>query len=91
MHFYLEEPYFEDALTQAAAVKSEDYYVNMMIAWFFATALYKNFDLACSYLVEGRLPAKVHNMAIRKAMESFRINSRQKDFLRTLRIKPKKG
>ena len=59
----------------------------MMQAWFFATALAKQWDTTLPYLTEKRLPVWVHNKTIQKAIESYRITAEQKDFLRTLKIK----
>lgn len=70
-----------------AAVRSEEYYVNMMLAWYFATALAKQYEPTLPYLTEQRLPRWVHNKTIQKAVESRRIAPAQKDFLRTLRRK----
>lgn len=87
MRFFLGEGFKEEYLYLAAAVKSEEYYVNMMLAWFFATALAKQYDAALNFLTEKRLPKWVHNKTIQKAVESYRITEEQKSFLRTLRIK----
>jgi len=70
-----------------AGIKSEEYYVNMMIAWYFATALCKKYDAAIPYLEERKLPEWVHNKTIQKAIESFRVTDEHKEYLRTLRIK----
>ena len=64
---------------------SEEYYVNMMIAWYFATALAKQWDSVISYLEERRLSPWVHKKTIQKAIESYRITQEQKNYLRTLR------
>ena len=70
-----------------AAVRSEEYYVNMMIAWYFATALAKQWDAALPYIEQKRLDAWTHNKAIRKSIESNRISPERKDYLRTLKVK----
>ncbi|MBO4327001.1 MAG: DNA alkylation repair protein [Clostridia bacterium] len=70
-----------------AAVRSDEYYVNMMIAWYFATALAKQYDAVLPYIEERRLDAWTHNKAIRKAIESRRISPEQKEYLRSLKIK----
>jgi protein-tyrosine-phosphatase/3-methyladenine DNA glycosylase AlkD len=69
-----------------AAVRSEDYYVNMMAAWYFATALAKQYGAVIGYLEERRLPVWTHNKTIQKAVESRRIPEERKIYLRTLRI-----
>ena len=70
-----------------AAVQSEEYYVNMMRAWYFATALAKQYGAVLPYLEQRRLDAWTHNKTIQKAVESFRITDAQKTYLKTLRIK----
>ncbi len=68
------------------AVQSEEYYVNMMRAWYFATALAKQYDTVLPYLEQRRLDTWTHHKTIQKAVESFRIGDEQKAYLRTLRI-----
>ena len=87
MKLFLDEDFDEDYLEQVASVKSDQYYVNMMIAWYFATALSKQYNSAVKYLTEKRLDAWVHNKTIQKAVESYRIPREIKDYLRTLKIK----
>ena len=87
MNFYLEENFKEEYLEAVSKINSDEYYVIMMQAWFFATALAKQYDSAIKYLEKGLLPKKVHNKTIQKAVESFRITKVQKDYLRTLRQK----
>lgn len=70
-----------------ASVKSGEYYVNMMIAWYFATALAKQYDTAIVYLKDVKLDKWVHNKTISKAIESYRVTESHKAYLRTLRIK----
>lgn len=74
-----------DYLDWAASVVSEEYYVNMMTAWYFATALAKQWDSTLPYLEEGRLPQWVHNKTIQKAVESCRITRSQKAYLKYLK------
>ena len=69
------------------AVQSEEYYVNMMRAWYFATALAKQYGAVLPYLEQRRLDVWTHNKTIQKAVESYRIADEQKAYLRTLRIK----
>ena len=75
----------KSAEEKTTAVKSEEYYVNMMIAWYLATALAKQWDLTIPYLEEKRLPEWVHKKTIQKAIESYRITPEQKAYLRSLR------
>ena len=86
MSHYLDEDFKEEYLDIVAKVKSKEYYVNMMIAWYFATALAKKWDSTISYIEENKLDKWVHNKTIQKAIESYRITDKQKDYLRTLKI-----
>ena len=70
-----------------AGVKSEEYYVNMMIAWYFATALAKRYDEVISFIEEKRLEKWTHNKTIQKAVESYRITQERKTYLKTLKVK----
>ena len=70
-----------------AAVKSEEYYINMMIAWYFATALAKQYDAVLPYLEEKKLDDWTHNKAIQKSVESYRITPEQKAYLKTLKVR----
>ena len=85
MRLYLEEDFSEEYLELVAGVRSEEYYVNMMIAWYFATALAKQWDVAIPYIEKHRLSDWVHRKTIQKAIESYRITDEQKRYLRTLR------
>ena len=87
MTWYLDESFFPECLAMVAAVDSEDYYVKMMVAWFFATALAKQYAAALPYLEQERLPVWIHNKTIQKAVESYRITPEQKIYLRSLRKK----
>ena len=86
MSLFLDERFSPEYMEAVASVKSDEYYVNMMIAWYFATALAKQYNAAIPYLTDRRLPAWTHNKAIQKAVESSRIDARTKEFLRGLRI-----
>lgn len=87
LEFYLGD-YFDAAqLALAASACCDEYYVNMMVAWYFATALAKQQDATLPWLAEGRLPVWVHNKTIQKAIESRRITPEMKDELRKLRRK----
>lgn len=70
-----------------AAVKSDEYYINMMIAWYFATALAKQYDAVLPYITESRLDPWTHNKTIQKSVESYRITDEQKELLRSYRRK----
>ncbi len=87
MQHFLDENFDEKYLKQVAEIKSEDYYINMMIAWYFATALAKRYDEAVKYLEEKALDKWVHNKTVQKAVESYRIAGEQKEYLKSLRIK----
>ena len=87
MRYYLDEAFELCYPEMAAGVHSEEYYVRMMVAWYFATALAKQYDAVIPYLEEKRLEPWTHNKAIQKAVESCRITSEQKAYLRTLKIK----
>lgn len=85
MTHFLDEDFQPEYLELAAKIRSEEYYVNMMIAWFLATALAKQWDAAIPYIQERRLDPWVHNKTIQKAVESYRITDEQKNYLRTLK------
>lgn len=87
MRYYLEEEFRPEYLAWVAGVHSEEYYLNMMRAWYFATALAKQPDAALPWLTERRLDAWTHNKTIQKAVESFRIPDEMKRQLRGLRIR----
>ena len=87
MEHFLDADFSPAYLGKVAEVRSEEYYVNMMCAWYFATALAKQYEQTLPYLTEHRLPRWTHNRTIRKAVESYRITPEQKGFLRTLRLK----
>lgn len=87
MCYYLDSEFKPGYLALAASVKSEEYYVNMMIAWFFATALAKQYDVTVEFLEKQKLDKWVHNKTIQKAVESYRIKPEQKQYLKTLKRK----
>ena len=87
MSFYLDEDFRPEYLEIPAAVRSKEYYVNMMTAWFFATALAKQWDATFPYIENQRLDKWTHNKTIQKARESFRITDEQKALLKELKIK----
>ena len=85
MRLYLDEDFRPEYLEWVISVRSEEYYVNMMIAWYLATALAKQWDATIPYLEEKRLSEWVHKKTIQKAIESYRITPEQKVYLRSLR------
>lgn len=87
MSFYLDEAFEPEYPELVASVRSEEYYVNMMIAWYFATALAKQYEAALPYIEGRRLDLWCHNKAIQKSVESYRITPEQKDYLKTLKWK----
>ena len=87
MQHFLDAEFDLKYVDMVAGVHSEEYYINMMSAWYFATALAKQYDSVLPYLEEKRLDAWVHNKAIQKSVESYRITDEQKAYLRTLKIK----
>ena len=87
MSHYLGEDFKVEYLEIPASARSEEYYVKMMVAWFFATALAKQWDATIPYIEQKRLAPWTHNKTIQKAIESYRITHEQKDYLRTLKVK----
>lgn len=86
MNHFLEEDFREEYLSLVAFVQSEEYYVRMMQAWYFATALAKQYEAAVTYLEQRKLGVWVHNKTIQKARESYRISGEQKEYLKSLKI-----
>lgn len=86
MKFYLDSEFAPEHLEWVAGVRSDAYYVNMMVAWYFATALARQYDWAISYIESRRLAPWTHNKTIQKALESHRITEEQKTYLRTWKI-----
>ena len=86
MRHFLDDSFDPSYLDMASVVRSEEYYVNMMTAWFFATALAKQYDAAVPFIEEHRLDAWTHNKTIQTATESYRITPEQKEYLRSLKI-----
>ena len=87
MAHYLDDGFAPFVLELAASVRSENYYLRMMVAWFFATALAKQYDATLLYIAEKRLAPWTHNKAIQKALESRRVPDAHKAHLRTLRYR----
>ena len=86
MRHFLDEKFDPKYADMVAAVRSEEYYIHMMIAWYFATALAKQYDAVLPYLEEKRLDDWTHNKAIQKSVESNRITTEQKAYLKTLKV-----
>lgn len=89
MKYYLDESFDLKYPRLVAEIRSDEYYVKMMIAWYFATALAKQWDDIIPFIEQKRLKLFEHNKTIQKAIESYRITDEQKEYLRTLRIKSK--
>ena len=87
MQHYLDDRFDPAYPELVAGIRSEEYYVNMMIAWYFATALAKQYQAVLPYMKENRLDAWTHNKTIQKAVESYRISPDQKDCLRGMKVR----
>ena len=87
MQYYLDDDFNPKYLEKVSKIKSKEYYVNMMIAWYFATALAKQYDDAIKYIEKNILDKWTHNKTIQKALESYRITPSQKEYLKRLKRK----
>ena len=87
MSFYLDEHFDENHLMLICNIKSDEYYINMMRAWYFATALAKQYDKTLPIIEQNMLDKWTHNKTIQKSVESLRITKEQKAYLKTLRLK----
>lgn len=87
MRHYLDGGFVPEYLETVAAIRRDEYYIRMMQAWYFATALAKQYPSTLPYIEQRRLPQWTHNKAIQKAVESYRITDEQKTYLKTLRWK----
>lgn len=87
MKYFLDEDFKVEYLKWAAVIRSDEYYVNMMTAWYFAEALVKQWEEAVKFLEENKLDMWTHNKAIQKARESFRITDKQKEYMKSLKRK----
>lgn len=85
MSYFLDNDFKPDYLEITTSVHSDEYYVRMMIAWFFATALAKQWDASIKYIEDNRLDTWTHNKAIQKAKASRRITPKQKEYLKALK------
>lgn len=88
MRYHLDDNFTPDVLETVSKIRSNEYYINMMIAWFFTTALAKQYDATLPYITEQKLSKWCHNKTIQKAVESYRISDETKKFLRTLKKLP---
>ena len=86
MEHFLDDDFDSSFPRMVASVRSEEYYINMMIAWYFSTALAKQYEAVLPFMEEKRLESWTHNKAIQKAIESNRITLERKDYLRGLKI-----
>jgi len=87
MEHFLEEDFKTEYPEMVAAVRSEEYYINMMTAWYFATALAKQYESIMPFIEGNKLDTWTHNKSIQKAIESNRISAEQKNYLKVLKIK----
>ena len=90
MQHFLDEDFDPAYPELVAGVHSEEYYINMMIAWYFATALAKQYDAVLPFIEGRRLDPWTHNKTIQKAVESYRISDEQKEYLRSLKVQVSK-
>ena len=90
MEHFLDEDFDPAYPELVAGVHSEEYYVNMMIAWYFATALAKQYDAVLPFIEGRRLDPWTHNKTIQKAVESYRISDEQKEYLKSLKVQVSK-
>ncbi len=89
MNEYLGNDFNKDYLEIVSNVKGEDYYLKMMVAWYFATALAKQYDETIKYIENKKLDEWTHNKAIQKALESYRVSNEHKEYLKGLKRKEK--
>lgn len=87
MNYYLGDDFKEEHLLRVQEVKLDDYYVMMMIAWYLATGLAKNYESFVKVIEEKRFDEAAHNKAIQKAIESYRVSDEHKEYLKTLKHK----
>ena len=85
MQHFLDEDFKPEYVQMVSAIQSEEYYINMEIAWYMATALAKQWDVVIPYLEQNKMEPWVHNKTIQKARESYRITDEQKDYLKILK------
>ena len=88
MRFFLDERFTLSSATLVSKIRSDEYYINMMVAWYFATALAKQYDAALPFIEKKKLDVWTHNKTIQKAIESYRVPDDRKKYLRSLKRKP---
>lgn len=86
MNYYLEDDFKEEYIQRVAEIKLDDYYVKMMVAWYLATGLAKNYNQFVKAIEENRFDSVTHNKAIQKAVESYRVSDEHKQYLKTLKV-----
>lgn len=89
MQLYLDDKFKPDYLKMVSSIKSKEYYVNMMLSWYFATALAKQYNATITYIENQILDTWVNNKTIQKAIESYRITPEQKEYLRGFKRREK--
>lgn len=87
MSHFLDDDFDEGYLKLVSDIKSDEYYINMAIAWYFATALAKQYDKTIPYIENKTLDVWTHNKAIQKSIESYRVTAEHKEYLKSLKIK----
>lgn len=85
--YFSDDKFIPEYAQKISEIHSNEYYINMMIAWYFASLLDKHYNIALTYLAQNKLSKWVHNKTIQKAVESHRISKETKDYLKTLKIK----
>ena len=86
MNYYLGDDFEEEHIQRVAEIKLDDYYVKMMVAWYLATGLVKNYNQFVKAIEEKRFDSVTHNKAIQKAVESYRVSDEHKQYLKTLKV-----
>ena len=86
MNYYLGDDFKEEHIQRVAEIKLNDYYVKMMVAWYLATGLAKNYNQFVKVIEEKRFDSVTHNKAIQKAVESYRVSDEHKQYLKTLKV-----
>ena len=86
MNYYLGDDFKEEYIQRVAEIKLDDYYVKMMVAWYLATGLAKNYNQFVKAIEEKRFDSVTHNKAIQKAVESYRVSDEHKQYLKTLKV-----
>ena len=89
MQHFLDEDFDPVYPEMVSKLRSDEYYVNMMIAWYFATALAKQYETVLPYIEKQKLDSWIHNKTIQKSVESYRITPEQKEYLKSLKVRKK--